>query len=72
MRNIPSDSIFLDALLASIVALSLVGQEKILATYHQRHQQTRTQFASSNDNSHWSYEGDVHTQSPVSLLLIHL
>lgn len=52
LRNIPSDSISLDAPLALTVALSLVGQEKILTTDHQYDQQTLTQFASSNDNSH--------------------
>jgi hypothetical protein len=52
LRNIPSDSISLDALLALTVGLSLVGQEKILTTDLQHDQQTLTQFASSNDNSH--------------------
>lgn len=52
LRNIPSDSISLDAPLALTVGLSLVGQEKILTTDHRYDQQTLTQFASSNDNSH--------------------
>lgn len=52
LRNIPSDSISSDALLALTVGLSLVGQEKILTTDLRHDQQTLTQFASSNGNSH--------------------
>lgn len=52
LRNIPSDSISLDALLVLTVDLPLVGQEKILTTDHRHDRQTLTQFASSNDNSH--------------------
>lgn len=50
---IPSDSISLNAPWALIAALSLEGQERNLTNDHWCHQQTQTQFASSNDNNHW-------------------
>lgn len=49
---IPSGNISSTAPSALIVALSLVGLEKIYIIDHWCLQQTQTQFVSSNDNSH--------------------